>query len=399
MLIWKLLKRLLLISIICLIGNASCNTKMGYEDPNLPELSFARDLQEAIDQVLLSYSDYDLGISAAVIVLGYRTWTGVSGYSHQNVPISTDMLFDIGSIEKNFEAALVLKLVEEDILSLDDPVSKYLPTYPNVDEGITICQLLDHTSGLFNVFEHPDFPWVGTDVDYSKKWKIDEVFKAFVLDPYGPPGYAQHYSCTNYLLVTAIIEEATGSTVPDEIERYFLDPMKLENTFVSMGEQPPAQHSVAHPWVDVDRDGDLDDLYGIPRTWIASLTHPVMFSTPGDLVRWMQALYHEGTVISPNSLAEMLTYPQATLYDPDGAIYGLGVVDYSDILGMRAIGHAGSSLGYSAAALYLPEYNISVAWLINTGENPQELAGQMMYDAGLALSDVIRVNEKSIPLK
>ena len=83
-----------------------------------------------------------------------------------------------------------MKLVEEDILSLDDPVSKYLPTYPNVDEGITICQLLDHTSGLFNVFEHPDFPWVGTDVDYSKKWKIDEVFKAFVLDPYGPPGYA-----------------------------------------------------------------------------------------------------------------------------------------------------------------------------------------------------------------
>jgi CubicO group peptidase (beta-lactamase class C family) len=65
---------------------------------------------------------------------------------------------------------------------------------------------------------------VGTGVDYSKEWKEKEVFNTFVLDPYGPPGYAQHYSSTNYLLVTTIIEEATGSTVPNEIERYFLDP-------------------------------------------------------------------------------------------------------------------------------------------------------------------------------
>ena len=70
---------------------------------------------------------------------------------------------------------MVLKLVEDNMLSLDDPVSKYLPTYPNVDGKITIRQLLNHTSGVLNVFEHPDFPWVGTDVDYSKEWKEEEV--------------------------------------------------------------------------------------------------------------------------------------------------------------------------------------------------------------------------------
>jgi CubicO group peptidase (beta-lactamase class C family) len=82
-------------------------------------------------------------------------------------------------------------LVEQEILSLDDPVSKYLPTFKNVDGNITIRQLLNHTSGVFNVFEHSDFPWVGTDVNYSKKWKEEEVFNSFVLAPYGPPGYAQ----------------------------------------------------------------------------------------------------------------------------------------------------------------------------------------------------------------
>lgn len=81
------------------------------------------------------------------------------------------MLFEVGSVQKNFEAALVLKLVEDDVLSFDDPISMYLPTYPNVNGEITIRQLLNHTSGVFNVFEHPDFPWVGSDVDYSIEWK------------------------------------------------------------------------------------------------------------------------------------------------------------------------------------------------------------------------------------
>lgn len=389
--IWKLLKSLVLISVICAIGNASCNPKISDEEDSLPELSFAPELQAAIDGVLLAYPDYALGISAAVIVPGRRTWMGVSGYSHQNVPITADMLFIVGSITKNFEAALVLKLAEDGLLSLDDPISKYLPAYPNVNGGTTIRQLLNHTSGVFNVFENPDFPWVGTDVDYAKEWKVEQVFDTFVLDPYGPPGYAQHYSSTNYLLITTIIEKVTGSTVPDEIERYFLRPMKLEDTFVSMGELPPAKYSVAHPWVDVDLDGNLDDLYGIPQTWIVSLSHPVIFSTPNDLVRWVHALYHEGSVLSPDSLAEMLTYPQVTLRDPEGDTFGLGVVDFSRRLRTQVYGHMGSALGYSAAALYLPEYGASIAWLINTGQSPVELSGYMMFDTWSALSRVIRM--------
>ena len=305
----KFPKGLIWISLICTIANLSCNSTVKHEEQSLPELPFAHELDEAINQVLSAYPAYDLGISAAVSVPGYRIWTGVSGISHQNVPITTDMLFDVGSIEKNFQAALVLKMVEDGLLSLDDPISMYLPALHNVDGTITVRQLLDHTSGVYNVFEHPDFPWVGTGVDYSKAWGLEEVFDTFVLAPYGPPGYAQHYASTNYLLLTAIIEDITGSTVPHEVERHFLTPLQLEHTFISMGQIPPAHYSVAHPWVDIDRDGELDDLYGIPLTWKVSLTHPVMFSTPGDLVNWIQALYHQGTVLHPDSLAEMLTYP------------------------------------------------------------------------------------------
>ena len=75
----------------------------------------------------------------------------------------------------------------------------------------------------------------------------------------------------------------------------------------------------------------------------------------------------------------------------------MGVVDYSDQLGAQVYGHFGSSLGYSAAALYLPEYKTSVAWLINTGESPFALSGYIMYDTWSALEDVLRANQERSP--
>ena len=383
-----------MITILCSLATFSCGIDTPYAEADLPELAYAGELQKAIDLVLQENQDNPrLGISAALIAPGYRTWKGVSGNSHPGVPIAADMLFDAGSVEKNFEAALTLKLVEENRLSLDEPISTYLPSYPNVNGKITIRQLLNHSSGVFNVFEHPDFPWVEGGIDYSKYWEIEEVIKTYVLEPYNPPGVAQHYSSTNYLLLTAIIEEATGTSLTNELRLRFLRPMGLEQTFVSMGELPPTQNSVAHPWVDMDLDGTLDDLYGIPLTWKATLTHPVMFSTPKDLVHWLDALYHERTVLRSDTLAEMLAFPENTFRDPEGGIYGLGVVDYSDVLGMQVIGHGGSSLGYSAAALYLPEYGVSMAWMINTGESPRELADQLMFDIWSSLSDVVKENQ------
>jgi D-alanyl-D-alanine carboxypeptidase len=307
------------------------------------------------------------------------------------------MLFDAGSIAKTFEAALTMKLAEAGRLSLEAPISNYLPDYTHVDGAITIRQLLDHSSGVFNVFEHPDFPWVGANVDYSKRWLIEEVISQFVLEPYGPPGAFQHYSSTNYLLLTAIIEEVTGSSVPAEIERQLLIPLDLQQIFVSMGEAPELEHPVAHPWIDTNGDGTLEDLHGIPLTWKATLTHPVLFSTASDLARWMQTLHHDRTVLEPDSYKEMLTFPEVQTLDPEGGLYGLGIVDFSAMLGEEVIGHGGSSLGYSAAALYLPEYGVSIAWLVNTGENPGDLADQIMLDAWLSLSEIISVNQVSLP--
>ena len=72
---------------------------------------------------------------------------------------------------------------------------------------------------------------------------------------------------------------------------------------------------------------------------------------------------------------------------------GLGLVDFSNVLEMSAIGHGGSALGYSEAVLYLPEQGISIAWLINTGEGPQRLANNLMSDTFSVLFEVIKNNQ------
>jgi CubicO group peptidase (beta-lactamase class C family) len=220
---------------------------------------------------------------------------------------------------------------------------------------------------------------------------------SFVLQPYGQPGSSQHYSSTNYLLLTAIIEKVTSASVPAEIDRRFLTPLRLTRTVTTKGEPLPAHLTAAHPWVDADEDGDLDDLAGTPVTWISTLSHPAMFTTPADLVRWIHALYHERSILSEGSLQEMLTYPEVAVPDPEGGRYGLGVVDFTRKMGMKAIGHAGSAMGYTAVALYLREYGISLAWMVNTGEGPHELAGTILGDTWLGFSRVLRKHARPLP--
>jgi D-alanyl-D-alanine carboxypeptidase len=396
--------------VICLVlvfalNLANCAPRQAHpqEASTAPQLPYAGELQTALDQALdAGQGQYDLGISAALIVPGYQPWLGTSGNSHAGVPVTPDMLFDTGSIAKNFEAALVLKLAQDGLLDLDDPLSVWLPPYPNVDRDITIRQLLNHTSGIFDVVEHPEFPWVGSDIDFAKRWTIEQVFDAFVLEPYAPPGEGQHYANTNYLLVTAIIEKVTGNTVQEELESRFLAPLKLDHIYVSQGEPLPERFQLAHSWIESNQAGVLQDISSKPVTWKATLTHPVIYATAEDLARWMQALYLDQSLLRTSYMGEMLTYLETTFNDPDMpgvGKYGLGVVDFTGFLGIPAIGHGGSTYGYTAAALYLPEHRATLVWMINTGESPRELADAMMGSTWASLSNVLPKQETSQPVK
>jgi len=303
------------------------------------------------------------------------------------------MLFDIGSAEKNFQAALVLKLIEEGLLSLNDPLHKWLPDYPNIDKNITIRQLLNHTSGIYDFVEHPDSPWRGGfhNLDTTRGWTTEEIITTFIGEPYFSPGDGWHYSTTNYLLLSMIIKSVTSLQVSIEIKNRLLKPLNLEHTIGGLAEPIPNDLIIAHPRYDADRDGNIEDMSSSSITLLTSFIPNLTYSSAGDLAKWIHALYHDCIVLSQDSLDKMLTFYQPTIDpgEPTVSGYGLGVADFSEFLGVKAYGHGGSQYGYTTAALYLPEHGVTICWLINTGADSAAPVDAMMGSIWLSLSKIL----------
>ena len=333
-------------------------------------LSCSGDKKVPLEQKLQNVLDngikkYDVkGVSAAIIFSEDKKWTGTSGISHDTVTIKPDMLFAIGSITKNLVATLTLKLAEKGILSLDDPLSKWLPEYPHVNSEITIRQLLNHTSGIYMFWSNQKI-WDDLIKDRTKIWTPDEVL-TYINEPYFKPGEGFRYSNTNYLLLAMIITEATGSTLSSEFNEYFWEPLNIKSACLSIEESIPDNQ--AHVFGDnFNDDGSYLDLTFLPRESHESITYGSagIFMTAEDLALWCHSLF-EGKILNQQSMDEML---QFVTFRPSGNMtgYGLGVQifkkKYSN--GKKALGHGGANIGTSAYMIHLPDNNLSIVVMIN----------------------------------
>ena len=348
--------------------------------------AFSVDLKEVLDSAIDRHNG--IGVSAAVIVPGRMPWLGVSGVSHESTSITPDMIFGAGSTTKSFMAALILQLVEEKQLSLEDPIGKYLPSYPNISGSVTIHQLLNHTSGIYNVTEHSSF-WDTILWNRMKSWSPEEILQNFVSTPYFSPGEGWHYSNTNYILLGMLAEAVTGSKVSSELRNRFLTPLGLTRTFLEIEEQITG--TVAHRWYDFYGDGTPDDISFLIRTseFSAYWTAGAMFSTAEDLAKWAQALFG-GSVLKQSSLDQMLTFHSPTPGEPQMAGYGLGALKYAPevVAQETAYGHGGWVIGYQTVLAYLPDYDVTISIIINENND----------DCLLAIADgLVRVVLKYLP--
>jgi len=377
----KILTRVLLLSTVLAWTAFSVSPPVSAKPKSQPELPFTKEMQEILDNGLKKYNGK--GISVAVIVPGYKTWVGVSGVSHGTTPIKPDTVFDAGSITKNFVAALTLKLVEESLLTLDDPLHKWLPDYPNTDNTITIRQLLNHTSGLDSLQGPSAIRPVLKDP--GRLWTPKEVLTTLVGKPHFPKGTGWQYSNTGYILLGMIIEKATGSKIAIELRNRFWNPLGLDNTFFAVEEVLP--ENIAHGWIDLNGDKVLDDFSVFPRTALYSLFWAAggVFSTSEDLAKWTHALFHEGRVLNKGSLDQMLAF-HSPIPKPIITGYGFGVQRYKPRFfngsifktGRKEIhlelwGHAGNGIGYFCFIWYLPEYGVSIGFMSNREQTQEGL--------------------------
>jgi D-alanyl-D-alanine carboxypeptidase len=323
-------------------------------------------MQEILDKGIRKYGAR--GVSVAIIFSDGQTLTGVSGISHDTVAIEPDMLFAIGSVTKNVVAALTLKLVEENVLSLEDPLSNWLPEYPHIDSNITIRQLLNHTSGIYMFWDNQEI-WDDLKKDRTKVWSPEEVL-SYIKEPEFPTGEGWRYSNTNYLLLAMIIEKATGSTVSAEFNKHFWEPLGIGNAYLSQQENIP--NNQAHVYGDNFIFGSEElDLTFIPRASHESIGFGSsgIFTTAESLAKWSHTLFG-GEILRQQSMDEMLQFVRFREVANISA-YGLGVQLYprSFSSGERAIGHGGGNIGTTTYMVYLPEHNISIVVMVNAFPN------------------------------
>ena len=233
------MKRQLYLNLLLLICTLMSWVDAGAADANL---TLDEELQHVLDAELDRQNG--IGISVAIRMPRRSPWHGVSGVSYDTTPLTSSMLFGIGSVTKNFVAALILQLAEEGRLSLDDALGKYLANYANINSAITIRQLLNHTSGIFDFIKHPSI-WDTIFANRLKIWTPEEILETFVLQPYFSPGTGWHYSSTNYILLGMIVKEITGSKVSAELRERFFNPLGLDSTFFDIEE--PITGTIAHP--------------------------------------------------------------------------------------------------------------------------------------------------------
>jgi D-alanyl-D-alanine carboxypeptidase len=330
-----------------------------------PKPTLGEELQASLDNAIATYGGK--GVSLAVILPDGQTWVGTSGISTGSTPISPDMLFSIGSATKTFTSAVILQLADEGVLTLEDSLFEWLPSFHNIDSTITIRQLLNHTNGIFNLTEHPDI-WNAIFADLYRQWTIEEVINGYILAAYFPKGTDWHYSNSGYLLLRMIIEEATGGSISSQYRERLFTATGLIGLFTAAEESPTGP--VANGWFDIDNDGDYDDFSNVPQTAFYSAIGGGVFATAEDFALWVKAMWHDQLVLSPDYYNQMMDFHSPTPGEPLVAGYGLGAVWFNPDLfnGLTIYGHAGNPIGYAAGGLYLADYGVCLAILDNTEE-------------------------------
>ena len=306
------------------------------------------------------------GILVSILIPGHPQWSGAIGTNDDVNPMDTGLAFEVASNTKTFVTALIMKLQDMGKLSIKDSIGKWLPNkYPNIDTTITIEQLLNHSSGIYDYLNDDPKLTVFRDFynDPSRRWTSAEILDTFVGHANFKAGTSYQYSNTNFILAGLIAERAGGEKLGAQIHKYFIDPFKLTRTF--FGGEDSVTIPYAHNWSVAGVSSEGTDFFVLDKTGVLSGAWGAgnIVSTTGDLMRWANLLY-TGKVVSANSLKQM----EAVHKWPNGAYYGLGT-QLAPFYTRNFYGHGGSLLGFKSSMFTNPMDSVSVVAYMNSDAN------------------------------
>ena len=287
-----------------------------------------------------------------------RSFVRGFGYADMKTrrPMSAADHFRIGSNTKTFVVATILQLADEGKLKLDDPISRFAIgiKVPNANH-ITVRQLCDMRSGLFEAYNSPQFNKMNVtpEMKFNPRTAIGWAIQQ---KPYFAPGKAYHYSNTNYLILGLIIGAVTHDTVGNQIRKRLIVPFNLTRTSY------PDTQAMPDPWArgyGLNKNHNWEDVSNtIPVSLMGAAGE--MISDMADMKRWIIA-YVTGKVSKPATYRALMN----CIPTGDGNLaFGLG-------LGCSVgwYGYTGGLPGYNTGNYYFPSKRIFIAAWVDTQKN------------------------------
>ena len=285
------------------------------------------------------------------------------GYGFANrewsIPNDGDTKFRLASVSKQFTAVAIMILNERGLVDLDAPVKTYLPDAPAAWDGVTIRHLLTHTSGVPSFTDFDDY-----EATKTRPATIDSLIARFRDHPLDfQPGEGWTYSNSGYVLLTAVVEKASGKSYADFVAEALFQPLGMNDSgYDSHAAILPHRASGYAPTARGFVNADYVDM-SIPQGAGA------LYSTTHDLLKWEQGLFG-GRLLRPESLT-LLTTPVRNQY-----AFGLTVKEKD---GDTTVAHSGGIEGFNTYMAYDPARRTTVIVLGNlNGPGPDQVGGSLL---------------------
>jgi len=307
------------------------------------------------------------------------------GYGSADLEAATsangETMFRIGSVTKQFTAALIVRAAERGQLALTDPLERFVPDFPLQGKVVTIRHLLNHTSGI------PSYTGVGAE--WERKWPLElehaELLALVAGKPFDfEPGADFRYNNTGYYLLGMVLEKVHGKAYAQVVADELCAPLGLSRTRYDSNRDLIVNRAQGYAFENGVLANDVP----------LGMSHPgaagALLSTGGDLVRWSMALAG-GKVVSAENYAAMST---PLVLGGRDTHYGYGLMT-GNVAELPCVMHGGGIHGFNSLLLHVPQHDLHVA-VVSNGEraNSQKLAGAIVR----AVLDVKAFVAKDLPL-
>ena len=342
---------------------------------------------DALQNILDSYIAEGIPGVTLLIADSIGIWAGSAGYAdlQNNIKMQPCHILKPGSVTKMIIGNLMWQLQEEGKLHIKDLISNYIPNVAeNITNGdqITIEMLVNHTSGIYTIARDLNYNLEVVN-DFTRGWNAEDIIQYFSNKPAtNLPGEKYNYSNTNTLISELIIESITGEPLENTLAEKVFNPLGMNNTVYYDYSQEFPLGNLAQGYVDFHNDGgniqNISDLNPGSGNGYTGL-----YSNAEDMYLFSKALFIDNSLISENSLNEILNsffYSESgNSASSSGAIHREDIEFFGDSI--TAYGHGGGDIGYSANVTFIENtntiivinYNYGTQFWTPLGEEIQEL--------------------------